>query len=224
MSRVQLYLDLGSQPSRSVWWLCKLLDVPHDLHVLRLDKGDTRTPEYARIHPQGRVPAVVYDDKPLIESSAIMIWMCQRFGGGRFYPSDPDAQQGINAYLAWHSEFRNAAAGLFATTVMRAVMKGQSSPPETVAKLEKRLHGALHQLESYWLGGQPFIRHDRVSIADLQCVNELNQVLPFYPAVVDDFPAVRAWVARMEAVPYYQDMMVGWKKVAQLLANRRAKL
>jgi hypothetical protein len=42
---VKLFVDLGSQPSRAVHWLLLLLKAPFELKTLRLDKGETRTPE-----------------------------------------------------------------------------------------------------------------------------------------------------------------------------------
>ena len=225
MSRVQAYLDLGSQPSRAVLWACRLLSVPYDVHILRLDKGQTRTPEYKAIHPLGKVPAITFEDRPMIESSAILIWLCEKFGGEKLYPVDADAQFGINSYLAWHSEFRNGCAGYFAGIIMNSVAKGQKADQEKEARLLQGLDKVLSMLESYWLVSGPFLSgSNTVTIADIQCVNELNQVTPFLPTCLDKYPSIRQWVARMEQVEGYAEMMQGYDKVAALLKNRHSKL
>ena len=54
---------------------------------LDLAKGEQRTPEYMKIHPLGRVPALLLDDgSPLTENTAILPFLGKRFG---LWPKDP---------------------------------------------------------------------------------------------------------------------------------------
>jgi glutathione S-transferase len=52
-----------------------------------LAKGEQRTPEYMKIHPLGRVPALKLDDgSPLSENTAILPFLGKRLG---LWPADP---------------------------------------------------------------------------------------------------------------------------------------
>jgi glutathione S-transferase len=64
----------------------------YEARKMDLSKGEQRSPEYMKIHPLGRVPALQLDDgKPLTENTAILPYLGKRF---KLWPTDPvaDAQ------------------------------------------------------------------------------------------------------------------------------------
>ena len=76
-----------------------------DYQVERIDfsKSEQRSPEYLRVNPKGRVPALVTDRGILTETPAILIFICQSFPAARLAPlDDPFALaqvQAFNSYL-----------------------------------------------------------------------------------------------------------------------------
>jgi glutathione S-transferase len=76
-----------------------------DYQVKRIDfsKNEQRSPEYLRVNPKGRVPALVTNRGILTETPAILMFICQGFPAARLAPlDDPFALaqvQAFNSYL-----------------------------------------------------------------------------------------------------------------------------
>lgn len=48
---LKLFIDYASQPSRAVLWLCLANRIPHEVHQVRILKGEQLAPEFAAINP-----------------------------------------------------------------------------------------------------------------------------------------------------------------------------
>ena len=61
----------------------------YEARKVDLAKGEQKTPEYLKIHPLGRVPALLLDKgEPLTENTAILPYLGKRF---KLWPGDPVA-------------------------------------------------------------------------------------------------------------------------------------
>ena len=50
-TKILLYIDMASQPSRAVAAFAELAGIPCELKMIRLAKGEARTEEYRKINP-----------------------------------------------------------------------------------------------------------------------------------------------------------------------------
>jgi GST-like protein len=62
------------------------LGLPYQVHALSFDKKEQKRPEFLRINPNGRIPAIVDDGFAVFESGAILIYLAEKTG--RLLPSD----------------------------------------------------------------------------------------------------------------------------------------
>ncbi len=66
------------------------LGLDYRVHVLSFDRREQKAPEYLKINPNGRIPAIVdrdNDDFAVFESGAILIYLAEKTG--RLLPDDP---------------------------------------------------------------------------------------------------------------------------------------
>ena len=94
--------DLYTAPTPNGWKASITLEelaIPYEVHVVNLMAGDQKTPEYLKINPNGRIPAIVDRDEgdfAVFESGAIMIYLAEK--AGRLLPTD---RQGRSRVLQW---------------------------------------------------------------------------------------------------------------------------
>jgi glutathione S-transferase len=75
------------------------LDLPYALNVLDLAKGEQKDPNYLKINPNGRIPAIVDRDEgdfTVFESGAILIYLAEKTG--RLMPTD---RKGRSRVIQW---------------------------------------------------------------------------------------------------------------------------
>ncbi len=75
------------------------LGLPYEVHLVNLLAGDQKKPEFLRINPNGRIPAIVDRDAGdfgIFESGAIMIYLAEKTG--RLLPADP---KGRSLVIQW---------------------------------------------------------------------------------------------------------------------------
>ena len=63
-------------------WLFEELGLPYELELFKLGDAAMRTPEYRKVHPMGRVPALQDGEQVIFESGAIIQYVLARHAGG----------------------------------------------------------------------------------------------------------------------------------------------
>jgi glutathione S-transferase len=79
--------------------LLEELDIPYDLVVLDLQRGEQRTPDYLSINPMGKVPAIRHHGVLITEQPAILLYLADAFPDAGLAPTRDDPLRG--AYVRW---------------------------------------------------------------------------------------------------------------------------
>lgn len=191
-----LYDNLASGNAYKVRLLLSQLGVPFRRVEKSVTNGETRLPDYLAINPNGRIPAVVFDDgRKLAESNAILLY----FGEGTmFLPQDKFARAEINQWLFFEQYSHEPYIAVL--RFWRYYLDSLSPAQEArVPELLQKGHAALKLMDDH-LAGRAFLVGDGYSIADI--------ALYAYTHVADEggfdlapYEHLRGWLGRVAAMP-----------------------
>jgi glutathione S-transferase len=188
---IQVYGDSISGNCLKVKWTLEHLGIPYRWTETSVLKSETRTPDFLAMNPAGQVPAVVLDDgRPLAQSNAIILHFAE---GSVLIPSDAYERARMHEWLFWE-QYSHEPYVAVARFQVRYLGKPAS---ELEPRLVERAHGALRRLEDALAGGG-FLVGEAVSLADVALVAYTRMA---HEGGFDlaQYPAVKAWVARVEA-------------------------
>lgn len=76
------------------------LDIPYNVHVVNLQSGDQKKPEFLELNPNGRIPVIVdtdNDNLSIMESGAQLIYLAEK--AGRLLPTETKARSKVMQWL-----------------------------------------------------------------------------------------------------------------------------
>jgi glutathione S-transferase len=195
---IRLYDYLISGNGYKVRLLLTQLGIPFERIELNITKGETRTPEFLRKFPNGRIPAVEFDDgKLLFESNAIISYFAE---GTPFLPIDHFQRAQVLQWLF----FEQYSHEPYIASVRYLVMHPDVADPRRTildSLMRPRGYDALAVMEAQLKSREWFVG-ERYSVADI--------ALYAYTHVADEggfdlagYPAIRAWLERVKSQPRY---------------------
>ncbi|SME88608.1 glutathione S-transferase [Tistlia consotensis] len=192
------YLDSGN--GYKVRLLLAQLGRPCERIELDIDRGETRTPDFLAINPNGRIPALVLDDgRPLAESNAILCYLAE---GTPFLPADPYERALVMQWLFFeqYSHEPYIAVARYLLRHLPADHPRRARLPE----LRERGHQALAVMEGH-LAGNAFFVGGRYSIADI-ALYAYTHVAADGGYDLSGYPALGAWLQRIAAQPGHRGL------------------
>lgn len=190
---------VAASRSFRVLWLLEELGLDYEIVRHAIGDGSLRAPDYAAIAPVGRVPAIEIGGQVLTESGAICQVLAERFGDGRL--DRPCGHPERGRYLELIGFAETMANQIEQLNLQLIFLRPPARPSEVVVKLNRgRLRAAMAAMEQGF-GGQDWLLPGGFSAADAMMGFNVFAA-PTYVAL-DDFPALTAYRARIEARPAY---------------------
>jgi len=186
-----IYGDRISGNCLKVKWTAETLAIPYIWQDVDVTKGESRTATFLAMNPAGQVPTVVLDDgRTLAQSNAIILHLAE---GSRLIPADAYDRARMFEWLFWEQYSHEpyvAVARFHVRYLGRAVADLEPRIVERGAAALARMDAALN--------GRKFLVGEALTLADIALV-AYTRMAADGGFALSDYPAVEAWVARMEA-------------------------
>lgn len=189
------------------------LDLPHERRMLEFGLNGTRSAEFLKVNPNGRVPALVHDGTALWESAAITLYLGETFGVERGLFPAPGAGRGrAMSWVVWSNVALAEAGARLAASMPRGgeggVQEGSMDHSAEDAASEKRARTDIVKLLGVLeggLGGQDFLVGG-YSLVDTH-VSSIVGWLGMMGMGTEPYPAIAAWMGRCWSRPALARMM-----------------
>jgi GSH-dependent disulfide-bond oxidoreductase len=217
-------IQLHYWPTPNGWKVTILLEelgVPYEVRYVNIGRGEQFSPEFLKISPNNRMPAIVDPEGPggkpisVFESGAILLYLGRKFG--RFYPSDERNRVAVEEWLMWqmggfgpmlgqNHHFRNYAP----EKIPYAIRRYEDEANRLYGVLNRRLEGRDYVADEYSIADMALVGwakgHER------QGVN------------IEDFPNVGRWLDALLARPAVaRAIEIGADKRTNLAEDKEAQ-
>lgn len=168
--------------------------LPYTVHAVDIGKGDQAKPEFLKVSPNGRIPAIVDRDTglSLFESGAILIYLADKTG--KLLPKSGKERYQVIEWTMWQMGGLGPMLGQVHHFVKYNLGKAPYAE-ERFSKEAQRLYKVLNtQLE-----GKDFVCGD-YSIADIACWPWVSR-FEWQGIDMNAFPNVKRWYLKVAARP-----------------------
>ena len=179
--------------------------LPHKIVPVNLRAREQMAPDFMKISPGHKIPAIVDHDGPggarvtLCESGAILKYLAQK--SGRFYPADPLASAAVDQWLFYGSATFTTLAQQFGHWTLRSPVKA----PLAQQHYEANLRDMLGILDRHLCANEYFA--GAYSIADMTMFPDVH-LHGVNDVGLQDFPSVKRWHDAIAARPAVQRALV----------------
>lgn len=200
-------IDLHYWPTPNGWKISIMLEecgLPYKLVPVNIGAGDQFKPEFLKISPNNRMPAIVDHEPPgggapvsIFESGAILQYLAEK--AGKFLPKELHARYETLQWLYWQMGGLGPMAGQAGHFNIYAP---QFAPAEQLAYGQKRYSNEVNRLYGVLdkrLVDRPFVAGD-YSIADMAIWPWVVSYKNFGQKL-EDFPNLKRWFAEIGKRP-----------------------
>lgn len=197
---IRVYGMAISGHSHRVRLFLTLLGLPFETIEIDVLKGESQRPEFLARNAFGQVPVIEDGELTLADSNAILVYLARRYDtSGRWLPDDAVGAARVQRWLS-------VAAGELAdgpASARFACLIGRTPTPQQL-KVSHRVCGWIEQA----LAEQPFLAGAAPTIADIALYSYTAHA-PEGAITLEPYPRLRAWLARIEALPGFVGMVRG---------------
>jgi len=178
--------------------------LPYKEHAVNISKGEQFNPDFLKISPNNRIPAIVDPDGPdgnpvsVFETGAILIYLGEKTG--KFIPKDARKRIATMEWLMWQMGGFGPMLGQAHHFLGLDTQVPYGS--ERYVKESNRLYGVMDRR----LADNAYLAGDEYSIADIACYPWAHRH-PRHKVDLNDYRNVKRWYDAIGARPAVQKGM-----------------
>ena len=195
MAKLKVY---GVPPTRVLraLWLLNELGLDYELMPTAPLSEDVRSTEFLALNPAGKVPVLIDGDVVLTESSAIQLYLAEKFPGAGLIPQDIGERAQMYRWIFFLvTEIEQPLWRIARNTVIYPEHKRM---PADIGTATEECKAMLAVLEKH-MQGRDYLVGDRLSVADLNAAYTLDWARE--AGMLEATPVLRAYVEKMYARP-----------------------
>jgi len=195
---MQLYGTLRSGHVHRVQLFLNLLKLPFEFVPIDMAAGQNRTPEYLALNPLGEVPVLRDGEVTLADSTAILVYLALKYdASGQWLPRELVAAAKVQQWLS-------NASGKIAYGPCAARLVSVFGAPLDHDRA-KSIAVRFFDVMDAELKGRQFALGDQPTIADIAAFSYIEHA-PEGGVSLLPYPHIRAWLARVRALPGFVAM------------------
>ena len=203
-------IELYYWPTPNGWKISIALEemgLDYETHLVNIGAGDQFKPEFLKISPNNRMPAIIDPDGPggapisIFESGAILQYLARKTG--RFYGSNERERIAVEEWLYWQVGGLGPMAGQAHHFLKYAP---NLEPPQDLPYAKDRYRtetGRLYGVMDRRLAETRYLAGDFYSIADIAAWGWAS-LWEGQQQVLDDKPNLKRWLDELSARPAVQ--------------------
>ena len=200
----ELYVFPPSPRAFKVMALANHLGIEPTLHMLDLIKGEQKSPQYATLNPNMRMPTLKEGDYVLWESNAILQYLAAKRPQTGLLPADEKARLDVTRWQFWDLAHWDptCAVFIFENVVKSVVLKSGEPDSAAIAKATESFHRVAKVLDGQ-LKGKKFVTGDTLTVADFSLGAPMN-LAEMARLPVEPYREINRWYATLRALPAWQ--------------------
>jgi len=206
-SMTELYVFPPSPRAFKVMAIASHLGIEPSLHVVDLLKGEQKSPQYAALNPNMRMPTLRDGNYVLWESNAILQYLAAKRPESGLLPADEKARLDVTRWQFWDLAHWDPACTvfIFENVVKPAVLKSGEPDAAALAKGTESFHRVAQVLDGQ-LKGRKFVTGDTLTVADFSLGAPMNYAeMALFP--VEPYSEIKRWYGSLRALPAWQETL-----------------
>jgi glutathione S-transferase len=207
-----------SPPSNKVVYTANYLNIPYEFHSMNIAAGETHKPEFLKINPVGKVPAIDDGGFTLFESNAIIRYLADKEGSA-LYPKELQTRAVVEQWLDFAAQHVALATSKIMTNTHLYKLMNMPLDERSLQDGRKFIHQYLPIVDKQ-LNAQAFIASENTTLADIALLSALD-TCEVIDVDLSPYHYLSEWRKKLISQPFYQKCHTSYAdSFNKLLGNR----